>query len=494
MMHKTNSSLRLGLAGVLCLAAVMARPVDASEATSQLAASCVAAAAPAGVTFEGTPKWRTADGLPPHCEVRGLAAGKIRFVMRLPAGWKERFLLAGCGGFCGELLPDKAGRGNSINESVRRGYAAISHDGGHQAASWETDWASDIEALEIWAHKVLPIMTNAGVAIAESVYGTAPRYKYFSGCSNGGRLGMMAAQRYPGLFDGIAAGASVFDLSGTAGLWGAWMTRQTLVDGKPVIAPERWALVHRKILQRCDALDGQRDERIDAPRDCKIDFAHLTTGDDPLTIAEVEALRALYGGVRDTRGNIIYPALEFGAEFFGDIWLGGAPGRPAWGVLASQGYRQMLAASLGIADAASPGTNAGAASASTEVETVRSMIARSPVPAITDAVDTDLQAHARSGSKLLLYHGLADPLIIPQPLETYYAKAAEQAGGLTALREHTRLFMIPGWGHCWERPVTAGDDFDPLAAVEGWVERGEAPNSLPLRLRDGERILQVPMR
>jgi hypothetical protein len=42
--------------------------------------------------------------------------------------------------------------------------------------------------------------------------------------------------------------------------------------------------------------------------------------------------------------------------------------------------------------------------------------------------------------------------------------------------------------------VTAGDDFDPLAAVEGWVERGEAPNSLPLRLRDGQRILQVPMR
>lgn len=494
MTYKRNISWMTRAALLLCLAWALAGRADAAEgakteakaATSSTAtaASCAAAVAPAGVVFDDSPRWQATSRLPPHCEIRGLAAGKIRFVMRLPAAWEGRFLLAGCGGFCGELQPDKEGLGNAINVAVRRGYAAISHDGGHQAASWETSWAEDAEALEIWAHKVLPLMTQAGVDIAKSVYGIAPRYKYFSGCSNGGRLGMMAAQRYPGLFDGIAAGASIFDLSGTAGLWGAWMTQQTLPEGKPVIAPERWAVVHRKVLQRCDALDGQRDGRIDTPRACTVDFSTFTSGDEPLTAAEASALTALYGGVRDASGAMIYPALELGSEFFGDIWLGGSEARAAWGTLASRGYRQMLARSLGH----SPGD------VPADVDAVRDMIARSPVPAITDAVDTDLAAHARSGSKLLIYHGLADPLIIPRPLENYYATAAERAGGLAALRQHTRLFMIPGWGHCWERPATAGDDFDPLAAVEAWVERGQAPDSLPLRSRDGQRVEQIPMR
>ena len=100
--------------------------------------SCTATTAPEGVFFDGAPRWSTDGNLPPHCEIRGVAAGKIRFVIRLPANWQGRFLLAGCGGFCGELQPDKEGLSNSINASVRRGYAAISHDGGHQASSWET--------------------------------------------------------------------------------------------------------------------------------------------------------------------------------------------------------------------------------------------------------------------------------------------------------------------------------------------------------------------
>jgi feruloyl esterase len=92
-------------------------------------------------------------------------------------------------------------------------------------------------------------------------------------------------------------------------------------------------------------------------------------------------------------------------------------------------------------------------------------------------MDPDLRPLAESDGKLLIYRGLADPLVIPQPIEDYYDAAARKMGGIETLRRHARLFMIPGWGHCWERPAPVGDEFDPLAAIEAWVERSDAPRS-----------------
>jgi feruloyl esterase len=94
----------------------------------------------------------------------------------------------------------------------------------------------------LYALKVLPQVTNVGVQLTKSLYETAPHHKYFSGCSNGDRLGMMAAQRYPDLFDGIASGASIVDLNGTAGLWGNWLLKHVEPKGKPIFDRNKNAL------------------------------------------------------------------------------------------------------------------------------------------------------------------------------------------------------------------------------------------------------------
>ena len=39
--------------------------------------------------------------------------------------------------------------------------------------------------------------------------------------------------------------------------------------------------------------------------------------------------------------------------------------------------------------------------------------------------------------------------------------------------------MVPGMNHCGGGPAL--DDFDPLAAIEAWVEAGRAPEALPAR-------------
>jgi feruloyl esterase len=470
--------------GILLGAAILAGGCQTGDARRAPPVShpdaCAALDPPTGVVFTTPPAWVEAESLPKYCRVRGTITGHTQFEMRLPERWNGRFLMAGCGGFCGALLPDKPGHSNAINEALKRGYAAISHDGGHQAPSWETGWAADNEALELWAHKILPVVAGVGTQLATSMYGEPPHYRYFSGCSNGGRLGLMAAQRYPELFDGISAGGSIFDLSGIAGLWGNWLIVNNQPSGTPVFPPAKLPMVERLVMERCDAVDGLADHIISDPRKCHVDFRAANCARDAvsqeacLTEQESGLLNGLYGGVRDGQGEVIYPGLNYGSEHYSGLWLFGTAERPGWGALASAGYRRMLASSLSEADVAG----------GLPTDRMLEWIGRSAVPALTNATDPDLSGFARSGGKLLIYQGWADPLIIPEPITRYFERAAEAAGGRERLQRNARLFMVPGWGHCWEKPADAPDDFDPLAELEQWVEQGRAPDYLVARQLD----------
>jgi feruloyl esterase len=237
------------------------------------------------------------------------------------------------------------------------------------------------------------------------------------------------------------------------------------------------------VLQQCDAKDGRTDGMIGDPRSCKIDFTeNACEGANCLSREQAVGLNALYTGVKNKSGQTIYPGAEFGSEHYGDIWLFGSADKPAWGIRASIGYRRILERSLQQAHAKS----------ALSVEAMQGLIARSSVPALADAKDTNLRPLVDSGNKLLIYHGLADPLIVPKPLENYFDAAAAATGGRDKLESAARLFMIPGWGHCWERPAPVADMFDPLQVLENWVEQGRAPEKLTLTSRDGTQTLVVP--
>ena len=59
-------------------------------------------------------------------------------------------------------------------------------------------------------------------ALVRAYYGRPARFSYFTGCSNGGRQALMAAQRFPEDWDGILAGAPAYDWTRQLATF-AWM-------------------------------------------------------------------------------------------------------------------------------------------------------------------------------------------------------------------------------------------------------------------------------
>ena len=148
------------------------------------------------------------EDLPGFCQLQGSIEPSIGFEARLPlADWNGKYYQSGCGGYCGMVLPDKPGYANTINEALKRGYATITTDAGHQATIGDPSWAKDNpEAVELYGHRAIALTHRAGTGLTRAFYGREPSREYFGGCSNGGRMAAMAAQRYPDLFDGILGG------------------------------------------------------------------------------------------------------------------------------------------------------------------------------------------------------------------------------------------------------------------------------------------------
>ncbi len=408
--------------------------------------------------------------LPPFCQVEGKIAERLGFVMRLPVdAWNGKFAVTGCGGFCGSLNPDKPGYSNSMNASLKLGYAVIQTDGGHQADSWDTDWAiGDQRALELYAGAWMPLAVASGNALLKQYYQDKPQRTYFSGCSNGGRLGMVAAQRYPRLFDGIAAGGAIFDLTGNAGIHGMWKLQTTHDEnGGEIIDQDKLPLLTEHVMQQCDSLDGVEDHVISRPQLCQPALDSLRCSDTRpeacFSDRELTAIQLLYQGAT-VDGQALFPGIPPGSESLWSRWIVGTDENPAWGTRASEGNLRLT---YGI-----PSNRPFNPHAYTLADEQQNLQRLAPV---LNATNPDLSALAAAGGKLFYYHGLADPLILAGRAQQYHDEAAAVMGK-EKLDQTARFFMVPGHGHCWEMPGQVADDFNPLVVIDHWVETGKAPD------------------
>jgi feruloyl esterase len=87
---------------------------------------------------------------------------------------------------------------------------------------------------------------------------------------------------------------------------------------------------------------------------------------------------------------------------------------------------------------------------------------------------TNLSTFTAHGGKLIFYHGLSDPWFSALDTVEYYQNLApNNAPG--PITDWSRLFLVPGMGHCAGGAATL-DRFDMLSALVDWVEQGRAPS------------------
>ena len=145
--------------------------------------------------------------VPAFCRVQGViqpsADSHIEFEVWLPmSGWNGRYEGLGNGGFAGSI--DFGG----LADAVANGYAASGTDTGHKGAATDGRWAlGHPEKIVDYGYRAIHETAEKSKAIIRAFYGGGPKHSYFNGCSNGGRQALMEAQRFPGDYDGIIAGA-----------------------------------------------------------------------------------------------------------------------------------------------------------------------------------------------------------------------------------------------------------------------------------------------
>lgn len=381
---------------------------------------------------------------------------KIEVWMRV-AGWNGKFMGVGNGGWAGSI------RYFAMRGPLARGYAVASTNTGHDGQHTDASFAlGHPEKLTDFAFRAVHEMTVSAKAIIAAFYGDAPKLSYWNGCSTGGRQGLMEVQRFPADYDGVIAGAPANNLSHLeAG--NIWVSQALHKDAGSAIPPTKYPLLHDAVIQSCDLLDGVKDGTIEDPERCHFDPMILKckagAGLDCLTGPQAETARKIYGPVKNSRtGEQIFPGLPRGTELQWGIHAGAEP-TP----LALSGMRNVVFkdphwdymtlnfdSDIALSDKAQ-----------------EQIVATSP----------DLKAFFDHGGKLIQYHGWTDPLISAQNSVDYYRSVVAKMGGdLSALNNSYRLFMVPGMDHCGGGHGPS--QFDMVAALEAWMERGEAPASV----------------
>ncbi len=429
----------------------------------------------------------TAD-VPEHCLVHSHIDSDIHFDVALPTSWNGKMMMEGNGGF-GDIS------GWALDYYVTQQYTAVITDMGQTGDP--ANLLNRPDRIANLFYRSTHLVAMAAKEVTQAYYGKSATHNYFEGCSRGGSQAMNEAARYPGDFDGIIAGAPALS-SGGARLWNEQAVFPQGPENGGLIASAKVTLLSAAVLRKCDQRDGVADNIVADPRSCNFSpkddlprCKHDVDGPECFTRAQIGALQKIhqgpssngratgvpfyfsgnegynYGDIYGVGADILdYATVVTGfpenPHLFPDLYDVGIPSANFW--TETMYLRYVL-----FADPNYQLKNFNFDSKADIQRYVRGLSLQYPATA-------DLSAYAEQGGKLIMWHGLADSRVNSEMSREFYEAGAAALGGYRQIKHFDRLFLVPGTLHCGNGPGPWY--FDPVPALEQWVENGQAPKSI----------------
>ncbi|XXH00937.1 hypothetical protein Hte_007288 [Hypoxylon texense] len=411
--------------------------------------------------------------------------------------WNGRFLAHGGGGHRAGRFPlAYQGMAGAIHD----GFATITTDAGLEfTEEVMVPWAL-LSPGNVNLHKLQNLasigprdLAIIGKSLIKSFYGRPPSYSYWNGCSQGGRQGLMLAQRYPTAFDGIAAVAPAVYWSET--LFNIFWPEQVMrMLGEYPHMCELDAITAAAI-SKCDGLDGVTDGIVAEVDECRANFNPFdlvgtvipcaqANANIPISRAAAAVANASWGGIVSPTGEQLWYGLSIDADLTcngrsaGQLCVASTKCTngncvPLRNPLGSQWIQHFVAKDSNF--------NLDNVTHEQFIDLLRA--SQQQYTSIIGTSDPDLSEFKKAGGKMLTYHG-ADSIIPLKHTEVYYGKVSEVVDGV---QDFYRFFPVPGLGHCmggYQQPTSL------FAQLQAWVENGTAPESSPVSFSGPDGVTQ----
>ncbi|RBP85051.1 tannase/feruloyl esterase family alpha/beta hydrolase [Marinomonas rhizomae] len=470
---------------------------------------------PQNVEIKTTMMGRDNEVRSPYCLVSGVMSQRmgvdsqfysIKFELRLPNFWQGRFAYQFNGGNDGQVKPALGAMTGLIGYqyAINQGFAVVSSNGGHDAQANPEDglagpavFGHDPEARRDYGYSAVQKLNPVVRSLIESYYESPIKYSYGLGQSNGGRMAMVAATRFPNMFDGLLVGYPGFNLP-RAALQHAWdiqALHRVSDDISQSLTKRDLDVFAKRIIDQCDTLDGISDDMVFAADACQKVFepkalvCKSNFDRDCLSLNKIGALMRMHMGPHNSKNQALYTDWVYDTGIRSDNWrmwkvestMSGWSNKPINIVMGAASLAHIFT---------TPYTNVAGDIYSLEnyllqfdfdkdapkIYATNNQFKESAMAIMTppDAAKPKLTEFKQHGGKMVIFHGNSDPVFSVKDTMRWYDFLNFTLEGRAS--EFVRLYRVPGMPHGQGGP--SADQFDMLQPLVSWVEKKQPPQHI----------------